>query len=137
MKYAQKCGEIGIQFVPIAFKFFGGFSDFVQKTLKRIDLLADNRNFQPAGLSIAYNRFSQGVSMTLMRASARMLISRDPLLRDSLVRQHPQLHNGYFTVLAHPILVIAVREPVCHPMSGDIAHLFRSTRLCGLMMTKF
>ena len=33
--------------------------------------------------------------------------------------------------------VIAVREFVCHPMSGDNAHFFRSTRLCGLMMKKF
>ena len=33
--------------------------------------------------------------------------------------------------------VIAVREFVCHPMSGDNAHFFRSTRLCGLMLTKF
>ena len=32
--------------------------------------------------------------------------------------------------------VIAVREFVCHPMSGENAHFFRSTRLCGLM-TKF
>ena len=33
--------------------------------------------------------------------------------------------------------VIAVREFVCHPMSRDNAHFFRSTRLCGLMMKKF
>ena len=79
-QYAQKCAEIGIQFVPLAFESFGGFSDLVPKTLKRIALLADNRNFQPAGLSIAYNRLSQGVSVTLMRGSATMLIARDPLL---------------------------------------------------------
>ena len=76
---AQKCAEIGIQFVPLAFESFGGFS-LVRKFLKRIALLADNRNFQSAGLSIACNRLSQGVSVTLMRVSATMLITRDPLL---------------------------------------------------------
>ena len=79
-QYAQKCAEIGIQLVPLAFESFGGFSDLVRKTLKGITLLADNRNFQPPGLSIAYNRLSQGVSVTLMRCSATMLIARDPLL---------------------------------------------------------
>ena len=59
---------------------FGGFSDLVQKTLKRIALFADNRIFQPDGFSIAYNRLSQGVSVTSMRGSATMLITRDPLL---------------------------------------------------------
>ena len=76
----KKCAEIGIQFVPLAFESFGGFSDLVRKTLKRIALFADSLNFQPAGLSIAYNRLSQGVSITLMRGSATMLITRDPLL---------------------------------------------------------
>ena len=61
VQYALKCAEIGIQFVPLAFDSFGGFSDLVQKTLKRIALLADNPKFQPSGLSIAYNRLSQGV----------------------------------------------------------------------------
>ena len=79
-KMPQKCAEIGIQFVPLAFESFGGFSDLVRKTLKRIALLADYRNFRPAFLSIAYNRISQGVSVTLMRGSATMLIARDPLL---------------------------------------------------------
>ena len=79
-QYAQKYATICIQFVPLAFESFGGFSDMVRKTLKSIALLADNRTFQPAGLSIAYNRLSQGVSVTLMRGSATMLIARDPLL---------------------------------------------------------
>ena len=97
--------DIGIQFVQLAFESFGGLSDLVRKTLKRIALLADNRNFQPAGLSIAYNRLPQGVSLSLMRGSATRLIARDSLLWDSFLRQHPQPHNIYFTVLAHPILV--------------------------------
>ena len=54
-QYAHKCAELGIQFVPLAFESFGGFSDLVRKISKHIALLADNRNFQPAGLSIAYN----------------------------------------------------------------------------------
>ena len=93
-QYAQKCAEIGIQFVPLASESFGGFSYLVQKTSKRIALLADNRNFRPAGLSIAYNRLSQGVSVNLMRGSAKMLIARDPLLWDSFLRKHSQPHNG-------------------------------------------
>ena len=32
---------------------------------------------------------------------------------------------------------IAVRELVCHPMSGDNAHFFCSTQLCGLILKKF
>ena len=72
--------EIGIQFVPLAFESFGGFSDLVRRTLKRMALLGDNRNFQPAGLSIAYNWLSEGVSVTLMRGSAKTLIAENPLL---------------------------------------------------------
>ena len=60
---------------------FRGLLRFVSKNFETYSLLlADNRNFQPAGLSIAYNRLSQGVSVTLMRGSATMLIARDPLL---------------------------------------------------------
>ena len=77
---AQKCTEGGIQFVPLAFESFGGFSDLVRKSLKRIALFADNGNFHPASLSFAYNRLSQGVSLTIMRGSATMLIARNQLL---------------------------------------------------------
>ena len=49
-QYAQNCSEVGIQFIPLAFETFGGFSETVRKTLKRIATLADNRNLQPAGL---------------------------------------------------------------------------------------
>ena len=44
-QYAQNCSEVGIQFIPLAFETFGGFSETVRKTLKRIATLADNRNF--------------------------------------------------------------------------------------------
>ena len=60
-----------MQFVPLAFESIGGFSDLFRKTLECIALLSDNRNFQPAVLLIAaYNRLSQGVTVTLMRGSA-------------------------------------------------------------------
>ena len=88
-QYAQKCAEIDIQFVPPAFDSFGGFSDLVRKTLKRIALLADNRNLQLAGLSIACNRLAQGFSLTLMRFSHNADLQRSPVMR-----QHSQPHNG-------------------------------------------
>ena len=57
-QYAQNCSEVGIQFIPLAFETFRGFSETVRKTLKRIPTLADNRNLQPAGLSVAFSRLS-------------------------------------------------------------------------------
>ena len=48
-QYAQKCSEVGIQFIPLAFETFGGFSETVGKTLKQIGTLADNRILQPGG----------------------------------------------------------------------------------------
>ena len=76
-QYAQNLSEVGIQFIPLAFETFGGFSETVRKTLKRIATLADNRNLQPAGLSIAFSRISQSVSVTAIRGSAIMLLARD------------------------------------------------------------
>ena len=46
-QYAQNCSEVGIQFFPLAFETFGGFSETVRKTLKRIATLAYNRSLQP------------------------------------------------------------------------------------------
>ena len=76
-QYAQKCSEVGNLFIPLAFVTFGGFSETVRKTLKRIATLADNRNLQPAGLSVAFSRLSQSVSVTAIRGSAIMLLARD------------------------------------------------------------
>ena len=78
-QYAQNC-EVRIQFIPLAFETFGGFSETVRKTLKRIATLADNRNLQPAGLSVALSRLSQSVSVTAIRGSAIMLLARDARL---------------------------------------------------------
>ena len=66
-QYAQNCSEVGIQFIPLAFETFGGFSETVRKTLKLIANLADNRHSQPAGLSVAFSRLSQSVSVTAIR----------------------------------------------------------------------
>ena len=79
-QYAQNCSEVGIQFIPVAFETFGGFSETVRKTLKRIATLIDNRNLQPAGLSVAFSRLSQSVSVTAIRGSAIMLLARDARL---------------------------------------------------------
>ena len=79
-QYAQNCSEVGIQFIPLAFETFGGFSETVRKTLKRIATLADNRNLQPAGLSVAFSRLSQSVSVTTIRGSAIMLLAMDARL---------------------------------------------------------
>ena len=75
-EYAQNCSEVGNQFIPLAFETFGGISERVGKTLKRIATLADNRNFQPAGLLVAFSRLSQSVSVTAIRGSAIMLLAR-------------------------------------------------------------
>ena len=79
-QYAQNCSEVGIQFIPLAFETFGGFSETVRKNLKRIATLTDNKNLQPAGLSVAFSRLSQSVSVTAIRGSAIMLLSRDARL---------------------------------------------------------
>ena len=50
------------------------------KPLKRIALLSDNRGFQPSGLSVAFRRFAQAVSISAMCGSATMLIARDSRL---------------------------------------------------------
>ena len=79
-QYAQNCSEVGIQFIPLAFESFGGFSETARKTLKQIATLADNRNLQPAGLSVAFSRLSQSVSVTAIRGSVIILLLWDARL---------------------------------------------------------
>ena len=43
-QFYQQCANIGVQFILMAFESFGGLSELVRKTLKRIALLTDNRN---------------------------------------------------------------------------------------------
>ena len=59
----------------MAFESFGGLSELVRKTLMRIALLSDNRSLYSAGLSVAFSRLAQTVSVTLMRGNAIMLIA--------------------------------------------------------------
>ena len=66
-QYAQNCCEVGTQFIPLAFETFRGFSETVRKSLKRIATLADNRSLRPTGLSLAFSRLSQSVSVTAIR----------------------------------------------------------------------
>ena len=79
-QYDQKCLDFGIHFVPLVNESFEGFSELVRKTLKPIALLVHIRSSQSIGLSIAYNRSSQEVSVTITRGSATMLIARNALL---------------------------------------------------------
>ena len=76
----QKCSDMGIHFIPLALETFGGLSKTTRKTLKRIDLLSDNRGFQPLGLSVAFSCLAQAVSVSALRGSATMLIARDSRL---------------------------------------------------------
>ena len=77
---AQKSSEVEIQFIPLAFETFGGFSETFHKILKRIATLADNRSFQPAGLSVAFSKLSQSFSVTAIWGSAIMLLAREARL---------------------------------------------------------
>ena len=78
--YYQKCSDMGIHFIPLALETFGGLSETTRKTLKIIALFSDNRGFQPSGLSVAFSRLAQAVSISAMRGSATMLIARDSRL---------------------------------------------------------
>ena len=75
-QYSQQCANIGVQLIPKAFESFGGLSELVRKTLKRIALLTDKRSLRSAGLSVAFSRLAQSVSVTLMRGNAIILIAR-------------------------------------------------------------
>ena len=79
-QYSQQCANIGVQFIPMAFEPFGGLSELVRKTLKRIALLIDNRSLYSAGLSVAFSTLAQSVSVTLMRGNAIKLIARSAAL---------------------------------------------------------
>ena len=78
--YYQKCSDMGIHFITLALETFGGLSETTRKTLKGIAPLTDNRGFQPSGLSVAFSRLAQAVSISAMRGSAKMLFARDSRL---------------------------------------------------------
>ena len=62
----QQFANIGVQFFRIAFESFGGLCEMVRKILNRIALLTDNRILHPCGLSVAFRRLSQLVSVILV-----------------------------------------------------------------------
>ena len=73
---SQQCANIGVQFIPMALESFGGLSELVRKTLKQMALPTDNKSLYSAGLSVAFSRLAQSVSVRLMRRNAIMLIAR-------------------------------------------------------------
>ena len=80
-KYAQhenSCSGQGILFVPLAVESLGVLSVTLKKTLKRIALIADSRNYQSQGQAIAFDRLTQSVSVVIVRGSATMLLARVP-----------------------------------------------------------
>ena len=80
-KYAQhenSCAQQRILFVPLAIDFLGGLSRTLKKALLRMSLLADSRNYQTVGQSIAFDRAVQSLSVVIIRGSANMLMSRAP-----------------------------------------------------------
>ena len=76
--YEKRCAQQGIYFVPLAIDVLGGLSKTLKKALMRMSLLADSRNYQSVGHSIALNRAVQSRSVVIMRRSATMLWSRAP-----------------------------------------------------------
>ena len=71
-QFSQQCANIGVQSITMVFESFGGLSELVRKTLKRIALLTENRSLYSAGLSVAFSRLAQSVSVALMRGNANV-----------------------------------------------------------------
>ena len=74
----DNCAKMGITFVPLATEVLGGISATFKKTLKRLAVLSDNRSFQAQGLSVAFCKLMQSLSITAIRGSAEMLLARAP-----------------------------------------------------------
>ena len=74
----DNCAKMGITFVPLAIEVLGGISAIFKKTLKRLAVLSDNRSFQAQGLSVAFCKLMQSLSITAIRGSAEMLLARAP-----------------------------------------------------------
>ena len=75
---ATFCAQQGIMLVPLAMEVLGGLSRTLKKALLRMSLLADSRNYQSVGQSIAFDRAVQSLSVVIIRGSANMLLSRAP-----------------------------------------------------------
>ena len=72
------CAKIGITFVPFAIEVLGGILATFKKTLKLLAVLSDNRSFQAQGLSVAFCKLMQSLSITAFWGSAVMLLARAP-----------------------------------------------------------
>ena len=77
-QYENSFVQQEILFVPLVIKVLGGLSTTLRKTLLRMSLLADSRNYQSVGHSIAFDRAVQSLSVVIVRGSATMLLSRAP-----------------------------------------------------------
>ena len=71
-------GESPYSEIPLAIEVLGGLSRTLKKALLRMSLLADSRNYQSVGQSIAFDRAVQSLSVVIIRGSANMLLSRAP-----------------------------------------------------------
>ena len=72
----DNCAKMGITIVPLAIGVLGGISATFKKTLERLAVLSGNRSFQAQGLSLAFYKMMQSLSITAIRGSAAMLLAR-------------------------------------------------------------
>ena len=66
-QYSLQFANIGVQFIQMAFETFGGLSELVRKTLKRITLFNDSRRLNPACFLLVFSRLAQSVCHTNAR----------------------------------------------------------------------
>ena len=74
----DNCAKMGITFVHFPIEVLGGISATFKKTLKWLAVLSDNLSFQAQGLSVAFCKLMQSLSITTIRGSAEMLLARAP-----------------------------------------------------------
>ena len=71
--HVDNCAKMGITFVPLAVEVLGGISEAL-KQLKRLAVLSDNRSFTAHGLSVAFCKLLQSLSISTIGGSAAMLL---------------------------------------------------------------
>ena len=74
----DNCTRKGITFVTLAIEALGGISATFKRTLKRLAVLSDNRSFPAQGLSVAFSKLLPSLSITAIRGSTAMLLTRAP-----------------------------------------------------------
>ena len=86
-----------LQFILLAFKSVGG-------------ILSDNRSLKHAGLSLAFSRLSESVSVTVTREFAIMLIAGDATLKAAFktcpLREESSFKNFYPNERGQSLLMI-------------------------------